>query len=334
MGNPAVNCIYGLMNRVNPARAVEGTSAKFPLSYRQRRRGYQGVMGCNSMLPHSTNRTTQFLAPVYHKSPEATITSQKASTATEEQESSHQSVTALKILTMKLVLCLFVASMTTLAYGIPVSTESEGSVITPTQPPTTPQQSLKRLSQNASLASLESWQSAAILLNHIENVILAGYEVPPSPTCFQEERDPITYEHPHPSTDFQAYLVKDYASLLRYRDYFNEVSTIYEKSSAATTSSQAEEESVTHSSVFYRIELADFISSLNGLLVSMEKYLRALSPTALSATEAPPPTTTLPTECYEICYGQQVSVLEDYLVLAYNYIPSDISGQSDSKKKN
>lgn len=233
---------------------------------------------------------------------------------------------------MELVLYLLAATIViTQVYGVPLSTEAGA-----TQSPTIPPLSLKKLSQNASRASLESWQSAVTLLSRIEDDILAGYEIPPSPTCFQEERDPRTYEHPHPNTDFQAYLVKDYNSLLSYRDYFNDVVTVYDKQlSPVSTRSPQDESSPANSGAIYIIVLDDFVSSLNALLVQMEKLLSALSPTtAPSAAEMSPSTTTLPPECLEVCYGQQVSVLQDYLVLVYNYIPSDISGQSDSKTKN
>ena len=233
---------------------------------------------------------------------------------------------------MKLdVLFLIFTTMASLACGAPLPTTTDTTVDTPTQQPTTPPPSLKKLSEDANRASLESWQSASILLGHIQNVILAGYEVPPSPTCFQEERDPITYEHPHPSTDFQANLINDYTSLLSYRDYFDDVSTSNsEQPSSATTRSPNEEDPIASPKAIYTIELKDFMSSLNTLLVNMEKLLTAQNSSSLSLESNTG--SILPTECYEKCYGQQVSVLEDYLTLSYNYIPSDISGLSDSKK--
>ena len=229
---------------------------------------------------------------------------------------------------MKLDILFLVFTMASLAYGAPLSTTTD-SVDNPTPLPTTPPPSLKQLSDNANQALLESWQSASILLSHIQNVILAGYEVPPSPTCFQEERDPITYEHPHPSTDFQTNLINDYTSLLSYRDYFDDVSISNSEQPSSVTTTSPEEEPTASPKVIYTIELKDFTSSLNALLVSMENLLIARSALSSvgSSTES-----TLPTECYEKCYGQQVSVLEDYLTLSFNYIPSDISGLSDSKK--
>lgn len=219
--------------------------------------------------------------------------------------------------------------MTTLAYGAPTTSEPEG---TPTQPPTISPQDLQKLSKNTSYASIKSWQSAAILLRHIEDVILGGQVVPPSRSCFQEERDPLIYEHPPPpNTDFHAFLVQDYNSVLKYKDYFIKVSNVYSKQLSPTTTRSPEEEPITRSEAYYTIELGDFISSLNSLLEQMEKLLHALNGTA---TEVPPSTTTLPSECYEICYGQQVSMLEYYLLLAYTYIPNDISGQLDSEKNN
>ena len=64
----------------------------------------------------------------------------------------------------------------------------------------------------------------------------------------------------------------------------------------------------------------------------MESYLAALDPSALATAKEGGTDTPLPADCYETCYGQQVSALRDYSTLVYSYIPSDIEGAKNEEK--
>lgn len=198
-----------------------------------------------------------------------------------------------------------------MAAPLSTTTDSGKDKSTTSSPPTT-----EKLAQNVSTAALSSWQSATILLRHIEEVILAGYEVPPSTPCFQEER-----EQPGSNTDYQGNIVKDYNSLLSYREYFK----LVEAANSEETATSPTGNPSTTTDAIYTIELSDFSASLSVLVAHMESLLAVLEPSALTAKDGGTETTLSP-DCFETCYGQQVSALRDYSVLVKNYIPSDIEG--------
>ena len=189
-------------------------------------------------------------------------------------------------------------------------------------------ENLQTTAQNVSRSSLESRQAASILLSHLEDVLLMGFEVPPSPPCFMEERDPFSVEHPHPDTDFQGRLEEDYSSLLKYQQYLASVKEDNEKLSTPVvqTNSSDDSESV------YVLEFFGLTNTVSVLEARMRELLEVLD-TSVPNTKGETMPTGLPDDCYETCYGQQVSVLRNYITLVFYYIPGDVAGLLDSNKE-
>ena len=190
-------------------------------------------------------------------------------------------------------------------------------------------ENLQTTAQNVSRSSLESWQAAIILLSHVQNVLMMGNEVPPSPPCFQEERDPFTIEHPHPATDFQGRLKEDYNSLLKYQQYMSRVKVTNDKLSTLVTQTNDTDVLSSPESV-YVVKFFDLAYTMSVLEAQLRELLTVLD-ISVSSKETTP--TDLPDDCYETCYGQQVSVLRNYITLVFYYVPGDIAGLLDTNKE-
>lgn len=185
----------------------------------------------------------------------------------------------------------------------------------------------RAVAHNVSQTSLESWQTASTLVTHLEEVILMGQDIPPSPSCFLEERDPSTVEHPHPDTDFQSRLEADYISLLKYQGYLAQVMNDNEKLSEPIL----QRDDPNGPDTVYTIEFFDVVHSVSALVSQTAQLLQILDVSPAGDGEGKIPTG-LASDCYETCYAQQAITFSRYSTLVFYYIPRDVSGLLDTVK--